>query len=291
MPVLPVLEPLCQQAPPGSNTTTRLSLSFEKFVNILNGVLLPHTVPGNSTFSHVPYASRGGFSISVESLLLLHAANATSAKPQLLMRPRYTMNSPHLLLPGGSPRVRGEQILGAAPQPRIEVAVEGVRDRGVELVGAGEARGRILGEREGEHAVDVFRQLGERARLLRHDVNGLVERRVEILAADDRTAGEPAIGDGRERVEVGAMIDLLAARLLGRHVRRRADDLALRQRARGVVERGDAEVEHLPRAVVAQEDVVRLEIAMHDAARPRLLERRTDLREHRHERDVCARPP
>src|SRR3569623_1553406 len=121
MPVLPVLEPLCQQAPPGSNTTTRLSLSFEKFVNILNGVLLPHTVPGNSTFSHVPYASRGGFSISVESLLLLHAANATSAKPQLLMRPRYTMNSPHLLLPGGSPRVRGEQILGAALYQTVHV--------------------------------------------------------------------------------------------------------------------------------------------------------------------------
>jgi hypothetical protein len=69
------------------------------------------------------------------------------------------------------------------------------------------------------------------------------------------------------REDVGAAVDALAARLLGRHVR----DLALEHagaRLRGRVERlGDAEIDDLHLAVVGHEDVLRGDVAVHDAER------------------------
>ena len=73
------------------------------------------------------------------------------------------------------------------------------------------------------------------------------------------------------------MRDLTARGLLRRHVLRRADDALTRERALAVHELRDAEVEDLPGAAVAEEDVVRLEIAVNDAGLACDLETARDL--------------
>jgi hypothetical protein len=90
-------------------------------------------------------------------------------------------------------------------------------------------------------------------------------------------SGQAAIRDRCERVEVGARVDALALRLLRRHVVRRADDVAVRERAGVRGQRCDAEIEDLPRAALAQHHVLRLEIAMHDPARGRGVDADRDL--------------
>ena len=85
-------------------------------------------------------------------------------------------------------------------------------------------------------------------------------------------AGEALVEHDAERVDVGALVDRCAIReLLRRHVVRRAEERPL---GRGFVlhrllrELGDAEVEelHVIGSVVAhQEEVLGLEVAMHDA--------------------------
>ena len=68
----------------------------------------------------------------------------------------------------------------------------------------------------------------------------------------------------------------IAARLLGRHVAGRADDHAGARRAACAREARDAEVEQLDavdRVAVGQEQVARLDVAMHHAVRVRLRQR------------------
>ena len=70
-----------------------------------------------------------------------------------------------------------------------------------------------------------------------------------------------------KRVDVGALIDGLARRLFGRHVRQRPDDRAGRGRKRPRVGRArDAEVGEDRLLRVVDEDVGGLEIAVHDAS-------------------------
>ena len=100
-----------------------------------------------------------------------------------------------------------------------------------------------------------------------------------------RLASEALKHDHAERVDVGALIELLRPRLLRRHVARRAEDHAgLRQLLAaelGVLEFGDAEVEHLHKVCLAagavEEDVVGLEVPVHQPLTVRLGERRADL--------------
>ena len=79
------------------------------------------------------------------------------------------------------------------------------------------------------------------------------------------------------RVEVGGRPDDLAARLLGREVLRRADDRADLGHLRGAGA-GDAEVGDLEPAVGRDDDVVRLDVAVHDAVVVGEAQRREDLR-------------
>ena len=104
-------------------------------------------------------------------------------------------------------------------------------------------------------------------------------------------AGEHLVRRDAERVDVGAMVDVgIGGGLLGRHVERRAE------RRAGVGERvpsrsppraprraerlGDAEVGDRGRAA-GEQDVVRLDVAMHDAALVRVGERARDVLEDR----------
>ena len=91
--------------------------------------------------------------------------------------------------------------------------------------------------------------------------------------------------EGAEGVDVGPGVDLLGPDLLGRHVEGRADDDAVRARPPLIAapQRGQAEVEDLDEvATVARggdEDVLRLEIAVHDPLVVRLGEGVADLGE------------
>ena len=121
-----------------------------------------------------------------------------------------------------------------------------------------------------------------RRRLLGEDGHQRLHRGGPLEGA---AAADHLVEDGAQRELVGAMVDGLAARLLGRHVARRAHDHALaRTRQRGLLARGQvdrvvlplrrhgrelhqAEVEDLHQAVVGDHDVLGLEVAVHDAGR------------------------
>ena len=116
-------------------------------------------------------------------------------------------------------------LLGREPDSTASANHCGELERGREAVA------RILRETDREHAIDVGGQLGEHRWLRRNAIDDVVQRRRDVLARERRVAGDRAIEDRGERVDVRAVVDILAARLLGRHVRRRADDVALGQRA------------------------------------------------------------
>ena len=91
-------------------------------------------------------------------------------------------------------------------------------------------------------------------------------------------AREALVQDDAEGVEVGLLVHLEALGLLRRHVGERADDVA-RHRERVLAGQvGDAEVRQLrhpapPRAAGGDDDVLRLDVAVHDAALVRVGER------------------
>ncbi len=165
---------------------------------------------------------------------------------------------------------------------------------------------RILGQRGHDEGAQPPRQP--------ESVCGQIGRRrvaVELdelqrIARERRCAGEHAIGDDSETVDVGSGIDLVAATLFRRHVQRRAGHRSgLRHQARigrwkstrhvlrawsrrrqrrrrfDAGQLGEAEVQHLHREAAAairlQPDVVRLEIAVHDAQAVGFGDGRTDL--------------
>ena len=74
-----------------------------------------------------------------------------------------------------------------------------------------------------------------------------------------------------EREHIGSCIRAFTIQLLGRHIRRRADDRPWKRHGnhrlpRGRVEARQTEVENLDRALPGPHDVLRLEIAVDDAA-------------------------
>jgi hypothetical protein len=116
--------------------------------------------------------------------------------------------------------------------------------------------------------------------------------RCRRVGAEGDVAGDHLVEDHRGRVEIGPAVQRLGARLLGRHVLRRAADEALdRQHRRAIVrlaERrlGDPEVAHLDEVLLVpaldQHDVAGLEIAMDDPLGVRLFEGGEHLRQDSH---------
>ena len=127
-----------------------------------------------------------------------------------------------------------------------------------------------------------------------------------LSALNGRAAGEHFVEHGAEREDVRASIDDLAAHLLRCHVSGGAGD----ERSRGlgwtflrrvtpaapeVVQCREAEIEDLHAAVQREEDVLRLQVAMHDAAcvrgakPPGHLERDVERRVHRQRAGAEAR--
>ncbi len=88
--------------------------------------------------------------------------------------------------------------------------------------------------------------------------------------------GQRLVQHERERVQVGALVDALSGRLLGRHVREGADDVAGAGERLVARQVGDAEVEQLGRRAgrLGRDDhVLRLDVAVDDAAVVRVVER------------------
>ena len=79
-------------------------------------------------------------------------------------------------------------------------------------------------------------------------------------------AGEHLVEHDAERVDVGLAGHRLAERLLGRDVVGRAEHPAGQRQAFLGQRAGDAEVRDLRAALLAEEDVVRLDVAVDDLA-------------------------
>ena len=91
-------------------------------------------------------------------------------------------------------------------------------------------------------------------------------------------ARQELVHDDAERVLVGALVATAAVRLLGGEVLARAEHGAgLRQRLLHVECPGDAEVGHLRRSALVEQNVVRLDVAVDDLELVRVGERAGDL--------------
>src|SRR5678815_5685966 len=177
------------------------------------------------------------------------------------------------------PWVARDEIVCAAALVEVEALGDGGGEPARELEREGEALARVLGQTEGEDAIDVGGELREGGWPRGDGVDDVVEGGRDVLAGEDRMAGDGAIDDRGEGVDVGAMVHVFAAGLLGCHVCGCAYDVALGQGARAAGLR-DAEVEDLPAAEPAflgEEHVVGLEIAMDDAGDARGFEADRDL--------------
>ncbi len=138
-----------------------------------------------------------------------------------------------------------------------------------ELVRAADARARVLLHQatdEIDHAVGQVRDvLAHRFRLV------LQERPHDlacVLAFERRVTGQQSIRRGAERVEVGAVVDFLAARLLRRHEVRCAEHLPVgRLRFFGLDVRRQTEVGDFRLTDVILHQVRGLQIAVHDPLR------------------------
>ena len=99
----------------------------------------------------------------------------------------------------------------------------------------------------------------------------LGEHRGDRRTLEGKLAGERVEGDDAERVDVAAVIHRLTARLLGTHVLRGAENLADARHPGAVRDARDAEIGDEGAAGTAlDQDVVRLDVAVHHALRVRV---------------------
>ena len=90
-----------------------------------------------------------------------------------------------------------------------------------------------------------------------------------------RLAGEQFVGHDAEAVDVTAEIDRRPRRLFGRHVFGRAGkESGARQRPAVVVDAGESEITDRHASVGVHQQISGLDVAMHHAARVRVVERR-----------------
>nr|WP_249937124.1 hypothetical protein [Roseateles sp. DAIF2] len=142
--------------------------------------------------------------------------------------------------------------------------------------------------RLGQAAVDDAAQRGGQAGALLFQwrmllLGDLQRQGDDAVAAEGALAGEHLVEHDAGREQVRAAVDLVALHLFGRHVLRRAQHIADAGAlfAAGGLHMRDAEVHHLDvlRAAHAG-DVAGLDVAMHDAALVRIVERARQLDAH-----------
>jgi hypothetical protein len=126
---------------------------------------------------------------------------------------------------------------------------------------------------------DVPVQFAGTGRLVVQDL----QREHPLRAAERQFARQELEENHAQAVNVAAGVDAMsfAAGLLGRHVRRRAEDLSFeRHRQFARVALGQAEVGDVRRSVLVDQDVRRLEVAMDHAMLVRVLQRQRDFDHH-----------
>ena len=167
-----------------------------------------------------------------------------------------------------------EGVLGIeAAGDRQELALEALRALG--------ARSRLL--------LQAFRDgLDQRVRHLGHEAfdraglfaDDLARDVIQVVAPERLPAGQQFVRHRADREDVAAGVHRLAGDLLGRHVLGGAHDHAGHRHARGFVAVGDAEVEEAKgAAVLRNQQVGGLDVAMDDAAFVRVTESGTQLRQ------------
>ena len=160
-------------------------------------------------------------------------------------------------------------------------AARDARQLALHLLGALVSVLRILGERTEHDHVQVGRDfrpdLRGRLRNLRQVLHRDLERGV---ARERQPSGEQLVEDDPDRVDVRALVDGGAAGLLRREVLSRPDDRPglchLARRRPGDTEVGDLEA-RLAVAVLREDDVVGLDVAVDDPAAVREAQRAQDL--------------
>ena len=151
------------------------------------------------------------------------------------------------------------------------------REVGVHLLRRPVALAGILGQRAHDDRVEVVRHIGPQLRRRRRHLREVLHRDLDRSLAGERDlAREHLVQHHTERVEIGARVDGRPACLLRREVLRRADDRA-HLRHLGRAGPRDAEVRHLQPAVAADDDVVRLDVAVNDPVAVGERERAQDL--------------
>ena len=173
----------------------------------------------------------------------------------------------------------GDQEREGDPAPRATRLFQRERAaRVVDELAAGRiAVSRLLGQRSGDHRVELGRQLADPLAGPRRGLLEVREHDRDVRVADERNlAGEALEQQASERVDVRPCIDRVAAHLLGRDVGE-CPEQALRDVERLHIARGrrDAEVGEV--AVLAlllrvDQHVARLDVAMHETARVRGIE-------------------
>src|SRR5690606_21518725 len=147
------------------------------------------------------------------------------------------------------------------------------------------ALARIFGQSFSDDGLHARRQIGpERRGWWWIDLDLLAQELVERWCIERTATGERFIENHAEGIQVAARVDAPAQRLLGRHVVWRTQERTgagpcLHLGYVGL-QLGDAEVEYFGMSGRRHEDVVRLEIAMHDAFGVRRLECAQNLAQH-----------
>ena len=130
------------------------------------------------------------------------------------------------------------------------------------------ARVGLAGERPPDHRPELLRESRNSAAELRNLLEqDLLQRLGLVDAGEQPPARGRFVQRGTQAKQIDAMVELAAQELLGRHVaelplhapQRRLSDATRRPR--------DAEVDQLDLTVVGDEDVLRADIAMHEAER------------------------
>ena len=145
----------------------------------------------------------------------------------------------------------------------------------------------ILGHRLLDRPIEARRHVGPSVTDTGHGVVHVAHRdRDEVVAGEGNLAGEQLVEHAAERVDVGLLVDRLAAGLLRRDVVARPHDRARDRHPVDVDRMGDAEVGHLRSAVGVEQHVLRLDVAVDE---PLIVREREPARDLQRKLDRLAR--
>ena len=142
---------------------------------------------------------------------------------------------------------------------------QGLFEGGTHRVGAVEAQGGRLLQRASHRLREGVGHRGRQG--LRLAVHDRVGDRHHAVAEEGLAPGEHLVEHHADREEIRTRVDVLAHHLLGAHIGRRAEHLAVHREVGLEGEPGDAEVGDLDRPVREDLDVVGLDVPVDDALR------------------------